>query len=163
MRSTATIKCRCCRTLEDCHVLNIVRVDCRDSVSEVVTTCKSCASEVGIIQWNSVNHIKRLVVSCHLSVTTKKDASRSRRTTCCLIDDKTCDLTGKRVDYICLFCLVKFVTFDLRQSITESLAVSLDTQSCNNYLIKSSCVFSKDNLHSGCSHYIDVLVTETRN
>ena len=93
MRSTATIEGRGSRTFQDGHRLDIVRIDGRDTITEVITTSFTSTAKVGIIQRHTIHHVKRLVIACHFCITTKKHAGRTRSTASGVLYHKTSHLT----------------------------------------------------------------------
>ena len=93
MRSTATIEGRGSRTFQYAHRLDVVRVDGRDTITEVIATSFTSAAKVGIIQRHTIHHIERLVVACHFRITTEKNTGRTRSTASGVLHDETSHLT----------------------------------------------------------------------
>ena len=74
VRCAATVEgCRC-RTFEHRHRLDVIGVDRRNTVTEVITAFRSCRAEIGVIHRHSVHHVEGLVVTGHLGRTTQHDA-----------------------------------------------------------------------------------------
>ena len=93
MRSTATIEGRGSRTFQYAHRLDVVRVDGRDTITEVIATSFASAAKVSIIQRHTIHHIERLVVACHFRITTEKHTGRTRSTASGVLHDETSHLT----------------------------------------------------------------------
>ena len=77
MRSTATIEGRGSRTFQYGHRLDVVRVDGRDTITEVITATFAGTAKVRIIQRHTIHHVERLVVAYHFRITTKEHAGRT--------------------------------------------------------------------------------------
>ena len=136
MGSTATIEGRGSRTFQYGHRLDVVRIDGRDAITEVITTTFTSTAKVGIIQRHTIHHVERLVIACHFCITTKKHAGRTRSTASGVLHNETSHLTRKRVDYVGFLRLGEFLTLHFLQAIAEGLAVSFDTEGGDNYLIQ---------------------------
>ena len=95
MGSTATIEGRSSRTFQYGHGLNIIWINGRDTITEVITTGLARTAKVGIIQRHTIHHVKRLVIACHFCITTKKHAGRTRSTASGVLYHKTSHLTRK--------------------------------------------------------------------
>ena len=93
MGSTATIESRSSRTFQYGHRLDVVRIDGRDTITEVITTSFTSTAKVGIIQRHTIHHVERLVIACHFCITTKKHAGRTRSTASGVLYNKTSHLT----------------------------------------------------------------------
>ena len=95
MGSAATVQCRSGRALEHGHALDVIGIDGRDAVTQVIATLNTGTTEVGVIQGHTVNNIQRLVITGHLGVTTQQHAGRTRSTASGLVNNKTGNLTGQ--------------------------------------------------------------------
>ena len=93
MGSTATIEGRSSRTFQYGHRLDVVRIDGRDTITEVITTSFTSTAKVGIIQRHTIHHVERLVIACHFCITTKKHAGRTRSTASGVLHNETSHLT----------------------------------------------------------------------
>ena len=91
--STATIEGRGSRTFQYGHRLNIIRVDGRDSITQIITATFTSTAKVCIIQRHTIHHVERLVVACHFCITTKEHAGRTRSTASRILHDETSHLT----------------------------------------------------------------------
>ena len=160
MRSTATIEGRGCRTFQYGHRLDVIRIDGRDTITEVITTTFTSTAKVGIIQRHTIHHVKRLVIACHFCITTKKHAGRTRSTASGVLHNETSHLTRKRVDDVGFLRLGKFLTFNLLQAIAQSLAVALDTKGGNNDLIQGLTILLHRDFHAISSFHGHRLVTD---
>ena len=77
VRGTATIKGRGSRTFQHGHVFNIIGVDGRDTIAQVITTFSAGTAKVCIVEGHTIDDVERLVVACHLCVTTKHHTCRT--------------------------------------------------------------------------------------
>ena len=93
MRSTATVKGRGSRAFQHGHVLNIIGVDGRDTVTKVITAFGACAAKVGVVQGHTINYIQRLVVTCHFGITTQHHTGGTRSTASRILNHQTGYLT----------------------------------------------------------------------
>ena len=154
MRSTATIKRRSSRPLQDGHVLNVVWVNGRDTVTQIVTTFCASTAKIGVVKWHTVNHVKWLVVTADFGVTTQQHTSRTRVTSSRVLNHKTCHLTRQRVDDISFLSLGQFLTLHFLQRITQRLAVALDAEGCDHHFIEQFLVLAHHNLHALLSFHL---------
>ena len=93
MRGAATIQGGSGRTFQHGHVLDIVWVDSRNTITEVVTTLGACVAEVSIVQGHAVDNVQRLVIASHFGITTQQYAGRTGGTTGGVLYDQTGHLT----------------------------------------------------------------------
>ena len=127
MAGTATVEGGSCRAFEDRHRLDIIRVDRRDTVTEVITAFGSCLTVTRVIHRHTIHYIQRLVITRDLRGTTQYDARRTGSTTCGLLYYQTGHTTGERVSYVDLFSFGQVFTFDLAHLVTQGFAVTFDT------------------------------------
>ena len=126
---TATIQRRSSRTLQHRHRLDVIRVDGRDSVTQVITALGTCLAVTGVVHRHTVNDIQRLVVTRDLGVTTQHDARRTCSTTGRLLYYQSGHTTGHRRGSIRVAGFGQVITLDLAYLITQGFAVTLDTHS----------------------------------
>ena len=160
MGSTATIEGRGCRTFQYGHRLDIIRVDGRDAITEVITSTFAGTAKVCIIQRHTIHHVKRLVIACHFCITTKEHAGRTRSTASGVLHNETSHLTRKRVDDVGFLRLGEFLTLHFLQAIAQGLAVSLDTKGGDNYLIQDLTILLHLYFHAISSFHGHRLVTD---
>lgn len=150
------------RTFEDGHRLDVVGVDRRDAVTEVVTACLSGTAEVSIVQRHAVDDIERLVVARHLGVATEQHACGTAGTTSRVLHHEAGDLTGERVDDIGLLCFREFFAFDLTETVAQCLAVTLDAKRGDDNLLEVFAVLAEGDLHACCGFHGLGLITQIR-
>ena len=160
MGSTATIEGRGSRTFQYAHRLDVVRVDGRDTITEVITATFAGAAKVCIIQRHTIHHVERLVVACHFCITTKEHAGRTRSTACGVLHNETSHLTRERVDDVGFLRLGEFLTLHFFQAIAEGLAVSFDAEGGDNYLIQDLTILLHRDFHTISSFHGHRLVTD---
>ena len=158
--STATIEGRGSRTFQYGHRLDIVWIDGRDTITEVITAAFASTAKVCIIQRHTIHHIERLVVACHFCITTKEYTGRTRSTTSGVLHYETSHLTRKRIDDIGFLRLGEFLTLHFLQSIAEGLAVSFDTEGGDNHLIQGLTILMHRDFHAISSFHGHRLVTD---
>ena len=130
----ATVQGGCGRTFQHRHRLDVIRVERRNTVTQVITAFCACLTVVGVVQGYTVDHVQRLVVTGDLCRTTQHDASRTGRSAGCLLYNQTCYTTGKRVGHVDIFDTGKILSLHFANFITQRLAVALDAHSSNDYL-----------------------------
>ena len=131
---TRAVQSSCSRTLEDGHRLDVIRVDRRDSVTEVVTAFVTCLTETGVIHRYAVDDVERLVVSGDLGSTTEYDTGRTRGTAGGLLYHQTRYTTRHRSGGIRVAGFGQVFTFHFAYLVTQGLAVALDAHGRNNHL-----------------------------
>ena len=117
MRGAATVESRCGWTFEHGHGFDVVGVDGRDAVAEVIAAF-ACTAKVGVVQRHTIHYIQRLVVAGHLGVTTEQHTCRTRCAASGVLYHETCHLTRERVDDIRLLCLGEVFALHLFEAIS---------------------------------------------
>ena len=108
------LRCKAGEMLEISYVgYDPVQMKARQGMKVVMSEDKTQLSEV--------------VVTCHLRITTKKYARRTRVTTGSILDNQTCHLTRQGVNHVGLLGFLQVFTLHLRKCVTQSLALTLDT------------------------------------
>ena len=145
MAGTAAIECSSCRTFQDRHRLDVIGVDCRDTVTEVVTAFCAGGTEIGVVHRHSVDDVERLVVAGHFGSTSQNDSCRTRRSACRLRNHQTRHTSGERVSYVDLFGFGEFFAFDFAYFVTQRFPVTLDTHCRHHHLGEHLRVFGHSN------------------
>ena len=149
MAGPAAVKSRRRRALQYGHVLDVIGVDARNSVAEIVASEGAGTAVVRIVEGYAVDHVKRLVVAGHFGASAKDDARGSRRTSGRLADHQTRDTSGQRVDDVGLLGLGEHLALDLVDTVSEGFALALDSEGRYDDLVEHLAVLVERDFEVG--------------
>ncbi len=147
MAGAAAIEGRSRRTFKYRHAFNIVGINARYTVAEVVAARGSGTAEVGIVQGYTVNNIQGLIIACHFSAASQNYPGRSGGAACSLAYNQTGHTACHRVDDVGFLGFFKGIAFYFFQTIAESFPVALDTESGNHYFAEHLCALLQGDFH----------------
>ena len=136
-------------TLQYRHALDIVGVDARDAVAEVVSAVGAGAAVVRIVERHAVNDVERLVVAGHFGAASQNHARGARRAAGRLADHQTRDTSGQRVDDVGLLGLGEHLALDLVDTVSEGFALALDSEGRYDDLVEHLAVLVERDFEVG--------------
>ena len=147
--STATIEGCSGSTLQDGHVLHVVRVHSVSTVTEVITAVQTVVTEnCRVIQGHTINNIQRLVSTTQWADTTNNNWVRRTWVTCSRSNSNTGYLTLQAWHHVCSTGSSNLFTVNGSCWITQSLSRTLDTQGSYNHLVEGLGVALQEYAHA---------------
>ena len=149
------IESRGCRTLQDGHRLDVIRVEVLDGVSVVVSTHGALLVSAGVIRVvhrHTVHHEERLVVAGDGTGAPEKDLGggtnrRTRR------DLDTGNLTSERADHILGLGVGEGIIAQLLNRVSKRFLLTADTEGGHNDLVQGHAALER-NVHRSTGHLL---------
>ena len=160
---TATIQRRSCRAFQYGHTLDIIWGDIRDTGTfiHVTVTPIVIRTTAKVIDRYTVHNNQRLVITSNRVITTNHDTRGTTDTGTILLDLQTSYLTSQSVGHVSITGLRQGLTFQFRHRISQSLFLTLDTQSGYHDFIQGLRIIDQLNLDRRLSGKDDLLRIKT--